>query len=1354
MVAPSYSDCDRDPASPRTTLRSTLYGVLVASFFFLPFSTRAGSTESGWLFDSDLTDSRDGGGNDLVQVAGSATYDTLVPSITGAVYGSNRSYIFDGTTDRLEVADTASLNTRDTSFTIMYWMRRDSGVDREQVMEKRDAGETVTWEFSAGGAAQARRMRFLIRDTSGTLEELWSTTQINASTWVHVVGVVDRDADEARLYINGALEDSTNISALGDLDDPVGGGGNTLRISSSAQLRNNFAEPYDGRLDEIGFFRSAVTQSNIQFLAENTLKDYVIPTPPLDLTLTLPADGDNWTESGGDVTWSQTYDIPPKNFGSVVWDPVNKVLGAESLKVSQTVLDDNFGAMMFPNPPLTTNIFDTLRLWVKADAGTTQIQVDLLTFQNFAGIEINIPLAGPFDWTELIIPLTNLVDGATFPVGGVTATVNEVGTANLQNIKVLFISNVGAGNRCMWVDGLALEFELAQSPKKIVGGHGFSMVTTWLLRQHIEEMRAAPLSGILVHVNRNDWASNPVLREERFPARWFTSPAVTISDFSVALGDLAATDMGHFQNNILWTGGTRSFGGDWFDESFWTNVAIPNALALAQVYVQGGFKAVWFDNEIGGVPPDPNGGWLTWKGKPREFEHPFPETVDKVRQRGRELMEAFTSVKPDFKLILAFSYGFAEDRLKGAPGSFLSEVEYGLAPAFVDGLLEGCGESGLVIESGESTYGTMTYVGYNAWRSFDQLSAEKLCSVPGLLSNHYGHACGMWPDFENRGTGWDPVDLENNHFSPDRMKHALHNAMASSDEFVWTWSWMTHWWPNRTPNPPAPVEYVFGDPYAQSILGAYGLLDLNWNPGDTSEAGYASPSFTPPTLDSKYVESTDLSGNWLFQPADSLNPKALNWGAQLYAFGPILTQSYPYMPISTDDYWENQGIQFNGIGAYRTLFEIPPHTQNRRYQVMISGVSDRSDLYLAQADGTSAVKSVIGFAREGGDPWIMDITDQMDRAGTNSITLLVDSPSGAGGLYGSTRLLTTHKGPDGYAELRGKQTGEWYHWLKDSNRTPSTPLVLNRVNTLEARIRIPDVPGSQYAELAMTTQDGGWSLRFTPTNLDFNGLNLNFNTIAWLTYRITIEWNVDHYDKKLYVNGIHLGTTTAAPMSPANRGSAVIFGVGWGNPSLPPIVMDVDYIRWENSPVAPPTNPAWDEAYEGDRTPDSEGWLWWDPRDPRPFTAIVEIDPNAFNLWLTVNGLAGASLYDDSDGDGLDNGGEYNLGSNPNFADVDEDSFGDPEEQIAGTNPNSGSDFFSADDFILVGPGQSADVPVNGKAGRVYRLLRTTDPLIGPLNWTAVATAGPLASDMALVLSDPSPLTAKTAVYAVEVSYP
>ena len=101
--------------------------------------------------------------------------------------------------------------------------------------------------------------------------------------------------------------------------------------------------------------------------------------------------------------------------------------------------------------------------------------------------------------------------------------------------------------------------------KKIVGGHGHAMLTTWLLREHIDEIKRAPLDGVMVHVNRNDFAGKEKLRELR-PLRWFARPAVTIEDFSIALDDLAKTDLGHLRHNILWTAGTRNLGGGWFDD--------------------------------------------------------------------------------------------------------------------------------------------------------------------------------------------------------------------------------------------------------------------------------------------------------------------------------------------------------------------------------------------------------------------------------------------------------------------------------------------------------------------------------------------------------------------------------------------------------------------------------------------------------------------------------------------------------------------------------------------------------------------------------------------------------------------
>ena len=62
--------------------------------------------------------------------------------------------------------------------------------------------------------------------------------------------------------------------------------------------------------------------------------------------------------------------------------------------------------------------------------------------------------------------------------------------------------------------------------KKIVGGHGHAMPNTYLLRKYIDEIKRVPFNGVIVHVNRNDFAGKEKLRELR-PIRWFREPAVS-----------------------------------------------------------------------------------------------------------------------------------------------------------------------------------------------------------------------------------------------------------------------------------------------------------------------------------------------------------------------------------------------------------------------------------------------------------------------------------------------------------------------------------------------------------------------------------------------------------------------------------------------------------------------------------------------------------------------------------------------------------------------------------------------------------------------------------------------------------
>jgi len=415
--------------------------------------------------------------------------------------------------------------------------------------------------------------------------------------------------------------------------------------------------------------------------------------------------------------------------------------------------------------------------------------------------------------------------------------------------------------------------------KKIVGGHGHAMVTTYHLKTYSKEMQRAPLDGVLVCVNRNEYAGDEKWREVR-PHNWFRAPALTIEDFSIALGELASTDMGRFKHNMLWCSGSRRFPGDWFDDDVWDDLILNNARVLAEVYNRGNFEALWFDVEVGGGPP---GGCMTWKGTSREQKHSFEQYVAKTRQRGRELMEAFTGVVPDFKLVISHAYGMNLRQLYGRSPDALREINYSLLPAFCDGVLEGCGEKGQLVESGEGTYGTMTYPSFMAWRKWERLAAEKLSKVPELLPKHYRYAMATWIDFEARTMGWNEDDLEKNHFSPERMKHALHNAMAATDEFVWTYAINAHWWPNRlavhpsfdkTQWRPTPAnrKHVLGDAYMKAVAKVREPMDLDWHPGRTDERSASTPSLDSDKvfaeLGDNYETLLPLDDGWLFYWAD------------------------------------------------------------------------------------------------------------------------------------------------------------------------------------------------------------------------------------------------------------------------------------------------------------------------------------------------------------------------------------------------------------------------------------------------------------------------------------------------------
>jgi hypothetical protein len=132
---------------------------------------------------------------------GNTTQGTFSPFSVGAGEWSN---YFDGTNDRLTIADNAALRPGTSAFTIEAWVYRAA------------AGAAHT--IFAKGASTPTGFAFLITSSdtlrfTDTSTDITSTGTVAANTWVHVAAVREgTGSNQLKLYING-VQDGTGTSS-------------------------------------------------------------------------------------------------------------------------------------------------------------------------------------------------------------------------------------------------------------------------------------------------------------------------------------------------------------------------------------------------------------------------------------------------------------------------------------------------------------------------------------------------------------------------------------------------------------------------------------------------------------------------------------------------------------------------------------------------------------------------------------------------------------------------------------------------------------------------------------------------------------------------------------------------------------------------------------------------------------------------------------------------------------------------------------------------------------------------------------------------------------------------------------
>lgn len=441
---------------------------------------------------------------------------------------------------------------------------------------------------------------------------------------------------------------------------------------------------------------------------------------------------------------------------------------------------------------------------------------------------------------------------------------------------------------------------------------------------------------------------------------------------------------------------------DWFDED-WA-VVVENARVHAWVCREAGLVGIMNDVEEAGI--------LDYSPARRK-RHSFETYARRVRACAREWMEALVTEYPD--IIVMTTHGYTEPaRQMELSGLQLEHVQYALLPAFLDGLLDGAGETATVIDGCELTYPLMCYQTFRNFHRFADLAAEELSALPASTRTRLQKAIALWPsfpaDYGHRSLAEADGQTGTYNFNADRLQHALYNALHATDRYVWLWNGANCWW-----------EPSLGDfrekardgrihrvppSFVQAVASARsGEGDLDWTPLRPVPGEDPPEPATPPEVGEPYEVLRDLADDWWFITSpDNCEPQNRD---QLAGWAGLTAPRYAegksgWHPIRIGAPWQHQGRDYNGVAYYRQRFTVPDKHAGRSLKLLLHGVQGSARVF-ASTPGFGRPRRVGGSG--GGKPAILDIKGAVVPGRASVLTIEITQWAGPGGLLGPVRIV-------------------------------------------------------------------------------------------------------------------------------------------------------------------------------------------------------------------------------------------------------------------------------------------------------------------------------------------------------------
>lgn len=176
------------------------------------------------------------------------------------------AFTFDGYDDVVSVPDTSMLNFGTGSFSISAWVRVKSFHDYSTIVSKRlERTNWQGWWFGVSSLNGGGGWRFEY-GYDHSFGELLSDSVITIGAFTHIVIVVDKQANQLTMYVNGKKQSSPHskpdISGIGSINSTE-----PLRIGRGGLNMNTYDYvPLHGDIDEVKIFKGALTESEVQLL--------------------------------------------------------------------------------------------------------------------------------------------------------------------------------------------------------------------------------------------------------------------------------------------------------------------------------------------------------------------------------------------------------------------------------------------------------------------------------------------------------------------------------------------------------------------------------------------------------------------------------------------------------------------------------------------------------------------------------------------------------------------------------------------------------------------------------------------------------------------------------------------------------------------------------------------------------------------------------------------------------------------------------------------------------------------------------------------------------------------------------